>query len=160
MTCEECEALLIEAGGEGSAPELGAHLEGCGRCRAFARSTAEALSLSAVPLSEAERERLEGLADATLQAWKGRERRRGLLYRLGGLALAAGIGAVVASAALLSSRPTPSATTGPLWEVSFYEEPSELGPDELAPFALEVAWTGEPTFDLPDFPEPEEGEAP
>lgn len=99
ITCEEVELELPEP-----SVEARAHLETCATCR----ETARVLGLATLPpLSDAERLMLGGLS-ATLQR-EARPRREGPLRRLASLALAAGIGALVASAAVLRLTPPPEA---------------------------------------------------
>lgn len=101
MNCEDFELELGD--GELSAAAQ-AHLDGCARCR----ETYEVVALAALPeVSATERARLAGVAPAARAAWSARQRRDGWLGRVAGLALAAGLGAVVASAVLLS-RPAPA----------------------------------------------------
>ena len=103
MNCEDVE---LELSGDEPSVEARAHLADCASCQA----TARVLGLSALPpLSEIERMTLNGLAVSTQQAWSKQQKRGGALRQWGSLALAAGIGALIASAVLL--KPTPKAVT-------------------------------------------------
>lgn len=101
MKCEDVELEL--SGGELST-EAREHLEGCASCQA----TAKLLGLAALPpLSETERLVLGGLAASTQKTWRETRRRSGAASRLASLALAAGVGALLASAVLMKLVPQP-----------------------------------------------------
>ena len=101
MNCDDVELEL--SGGEPSV-EARAHLADCASCQASAR----VLGLAALPpLSQSERLVLSGLQAGAQQSWRaGRARGEGL-RRLASLALAAGVGALLASAVLVKTAPEP-----------------------------------------------------
>lgn len=104
MTCDEVQLELTTAQRPLSA-EVEAHLGGCEACRAFEAEAVEVLGLAALPeLSASERAKLAALPVTLHGAWRARERRRSGLRDFVRLALAAGIGALVASA-VWSARP-------------------------------------------------------
>ncbi|MHB8879368.1 MAG: hypothetical protein ACYC8T_37210 [Myxococcaceae bacterium] len=137
MTCDEFEALALS----GDGPAL-AHVEGCARCRGEVEKAKRALELTALPpLTAADRGQLAGLAASTLTAWRGTERRRGLFCRVAGLAVAAALGGLVASAVVLRYAglgPAPAA--GESWPLESDVAPED---DELDLAAYEVPWTFE-----------------
>lgn len=106
MTCEDVELEL--SGGSPSA-EARAHLETCERCQA----TAKLLGLATLPpLTDTERLVLSGLAASTQREWRARHVPRGsFAARIGGLALAAGLGALLASTIALKAMPEPKVET-------------------------------------------------
>ena len=90
MTCEELELLLPDV----EDPQAQAHLAGCARCR----QTAEVMSMAAQPaLSPTEKARLIGLASAVQGQWARLQNRRSTAQRFTGLAIAASLGAIIAS---------------------------------------------------------------
>ncbi len=100
MTCEETELELVTS----EAPSPGAleHLATCERCRAFQASSAQLLADAALPAPSAEEKaRLSTLAPRVLQGFQRTDRRRSFARRVVSLAVAACMGAAVASAALL-----------------------------------------------------------
>jgi hypothetical protein len=105
MNCDDVELEL--SGGEPSV-EARAHLGDCASCQ----TTARVLGLAALPsLSEAERLTLNGLQTSTQQAWRTQRSRGEGVRRVGSLALAAGLGALLASA--LITRTAPASKTEP-----------------------------------------------
>lgn len=101
MTCEDFE---LELGEPALSVAARAHVAGCAACR----ESYEVVTLAALPPeSAAERAALANLPAATLTAWRAKDRRRDLVGRVVGLAVAAGLGAVVATAVLLELRPAP-----------------------------------------------------
>jgi len=101
MNCEDVELEL--SGGEPSV-EARAHVSDCAACQA----TARVLGLAALPpLSEKERMLINGLAASTQQRWQAQERRGGAVRQWASLALAAGLGALLASAVLVKTAPRP-----------------------------------------------------
>ena len=101
MQCEDAEVLLSEMP-ETSSAELKEHLAGCASCR----QTAKVLGLAVLPEPTAlERAALTQLPLKTHQAWRAKEARRFSVQRLAGYALAAGLGALAASASFLSFQP-------------------------------------------------------
>lgn len=157
MTCDECEALLIDASaGRLRRPEaVEAHLKSCPSCAAFDEASREVLALAALPPLGPDDERLlASLPEATLARYAEREKRRTFVRRAAPLALAAGIGALLATAALTLGRPVPSDTSDLAWaELAEMAEP-EVAEPELGPLfewaALEVGWTTEAELDLTD----------
>jgi hypothetical protein len=135
MTCDDAVLELSDPG----APSVGlaAHLAGCEACQEAAR----VLALAALPPpTAADQAALAGLADSALGAWTLQERRRASRRRgarqLARLALAAGVGALVASGALLL-RPHPSPQLGaPGAELAANDE-SYLLEDEVF---FDVSW--------------------
>ena len=84
--------------------EARVHLESCASCREAARL----VGLAALPpLSDAERAMLHGLEASVQRAHHATSRREGFVRRVASLALAAGLGALVASAAVLKLVPAP-----------------------------------------------------
>jgi hypothetical protein len=106
--CEETQEALSEQGSAGLTEAQRTHLAGCEDCRA-ARSMLELAGLP--PVSEAELEALAASEGALLSAWKAQQpppavislasRRAPVWRQLTQLALAASLGAVVASAVFL-----------------------------------------------------------
>jgi len=104
MRCDDVELSIIEA--QPLAEDAAAHVAGCARCRAFEEDTRRLLADAALPEPSAEeRAALVSLPSSTLAAWRKQERRRGLVRQLVGYAVAAGLGALLASAVLLKTRP-------------------------------------------------------
>ena len=102
MNCEDVELEL--SGGEPS-PEVRAHLESCASCR----ETARVLGLAALPpLNETERLVLSGLAATTLERARAQRSRGEGARRMVMLALAAGVGALLASAVISRGSPVAS----------------------------------------------------
>ena len=100
MQCEDAEVLLSEMP-EAPSGELNEHLAGCRSCR----QTATVLGLASLPEPTAlERAALSQLPLRAHQAWHVKEARRFSVQRVAGYALAAGLGALVASASFLSFR--------------------------------------------------------
>lgn len=103
MNCEEVELEL--SGGEPSV-EARAHLADCASCQASAR----VLGLATLPpLTQNERLLLNGLSASAHEAWRARGRRTEGLRRFASLALAAGVGALLASAVLVKTLSVPQA---------------------------------------------------
>lgn len=94
-----CEAVVLELTGEAPSPEVSAHLTNCAACR----EAALVVGWACLPLvSTAELAALRELPQRALE----QHRRQALVFRGGGrqvlrLALAAGLGAALASAVLL-----------------------------------------------------------
>lgn len=130
MTCEDVELSLLEDGPR--SPELLGHLEGCASCRAFQADT-QAL-LVPEPVSAAERGLLSGLsARVQAQASARASRSRGL-KQLASLALAAGLGAVIAASVLARGTPAQPAAPAPPAAVQVASVTAEDFPE------YEVAW--------------------
>lgn len=152
LSCEEVELSLLEPG---AGEEVRAHLAGCERCRAFEADLAKVTSLAALPEPQgAERARLLGLAPRTLSAVRARDGRRVVARQVAGLALAAGVGALVAGLAL---RPSPRAAGGGEFA---------LGPPAEAPLEFPLAVVDDGVVADSDddveiaWPSPLEGDAP
>ena len=102
LSCEDVELSLLEPG---RSDEVRAHLAACEKCRAFEKDMGQVSELAALPeLSGAERAKLLGLAPRTLARVRQGEARWGAVRRVASLALAASIGALVATAALKRSE--------------------------------------------------------
>ena len=146
MNCEDVELEL--SGGEPSV-EARAHLADCASCQA----TAQVLGLAALPaLTEPERLMLNGLAASTHQQWRAQRRRGEGLRRVVSLAMAAGLGALLASAVLAKTAPAvhvdPQVKTVTVMEsevpVLDFEE-ANLSDDEVF---FEVGWPSPTEGDL------------
>ncbi len=144
MICEEVELEL--SGGEPST-EARAHLERCTACQ----ETARVLGLAALPpLTQTERLVLSGLAATTVERARSQRRRGEGVRRVGTLALAAGLGALLASAVV--SRPAPVSEpmvrtvmmTAPEVPVLDFDE-ANLSDDEVF---FEVGWPSPTEGDL------------
>ncbi|MBX7098864.1 MAG: hypothetical protein K1X89_14240 [Myxococcaceae bacterium] len=130
MTCDDVELSLLEDGPKSA--ELSTHLEGCARCRAFQADT-QAL-LVPEPVSAAERGLLSGLSARVQQQALARASRTRGLRQVASLALAAGLGAVIAAGVLgRTATPPPAAPAAP--EVV---QVAAVTAEELPEF--EVAW--------------------
>ena len=145
MTCDEFELQHLTEAEPTEASR--AHAAGCEKCRAFVASSSALLEAAALPGPSAEEKaKLTTLAPRVLREWSQLERRRSFARRVLGLAVAACVGAAVASAALLprlSTEPPVVVTEalGPVWTVAFPEPElsSSLDTDdELDTF--EVSW--------------------
>jgi predicted anti-sigma-YlaC factor YlaD len=99
MTCDEA---VLELKAEAPSPEVQAHLDGCGACR----DAALVLGLAALPpVSAVERAALNDLPRRVVAAARVDGRARfSSVRQLASLALAAGLGAIVASGVLLGTR--------------------------------------------------------
>jgi hypothetical protein len=145
MKCEDAELALCELPQSRSA-ELTSHLSTCASCQ----QTAQVLSLATLPEPTAlERAMGSQVPVKTHLAWRAQEARRFSVQRFAGYALAAGVGALIASGGWLSVRPaavsqlpavmqqgTQVSVTDPDWDTS--EE--GLSPDEDAAAFFEVSW--------------------
>ncbi|MDP1825056.1 MAG: hypothetical protein Q8L48_17495 [Archangium sp.] len=99
MNCEDVE---LELSGSEPSLEARAHLADCASCQA----TARLLGLATLPpLTQNERLLLNGLSASTHEAWRARRSRGEGLRRFASLALAAGLGALLASAVLVKTLP-------------------------------------------------------
>jgi predicted anti-sigma-YlaC factor YlaD len=138
MTCDEVE-LEVVCGGEPSAAAR-EHLSGCEQCRAFQASSARVLADAALPaVSAEEKASQQSLAPRVLHQWKKQDRQRSVIRRVAGLAMAACLGAAVASAALLPRLQEPQPVDLPEWSVVEPElVASSDTEDELETF--EVSW--------------------
>jgi hypothetical protein len=141
MTCDDVELALVV--GEGLSAEAKEHLAGCEKCSVFQVEAAQVVQDAALPpLSATEKASLSGLAPRVHHAWKQRDRQRGFVRRFAGLAVAACMGAAVASAALmpsLSQRALPNSTTSDdsEWALPSTELTAADTEDELD---FEVSW--------------------
>jgi len=149
MNCDDVE---LELSGNEPSVEARAHLGDCASCQA----TARVLGLSALPaLTEKERLTLNGLQASTQQAWRAQRSRGDGLRRMAGLALAAGLGALLASALLTKIAPATTSKTEPLQvqpvtmmaaEVPVLDfEEANLSDDEVF---FEVGWPSPTEGDL------------
>jgi RNA polymerase sigma-70 factor (ECF subfamily) len=148
MTCDEVELLLVT--GEALTAEAKEHLGTCEKCSEFQRDAVQVIQDAALPpLSVLEKGALQGLAPRVHHAWKQKERRGSAVRRFMGLAVAACMGAAVASSVLVSRLPKQASIThqaissdeGTEWPVTGFELPASAPDDELD---FEVAW---PTSD-------------
>ena len=89
MTCDELELRLPD-----ESDDVQAHLAGCAACR---QSTAILWAVAQPPLGPSDKAKLAGLSSAVQSQWVVLQRRRTLAQRFVGLAIAASVGAVVAS---------------------------------------------------------------
>jgi hypothetical protein len=137
-----CDDVLLELGSPTTSEAVKAHLEGCSGCR----STAELLGFATLPpVSSAEHTGLDGLASATHTSWLLQEHHRiesaGRWQQLGRLALAAGVGALLATGALSWRHPRAGAVS-----------PSAV---TFQPVSLEVPVLPEPELDEPNLSDDE-----
>lgn len=142
MTCDD---VVVALSGGALVEEAKAHLEGCAACREAAR----VLALAALPALDAEEQQaLSGLAVSTSAGWMARRKRAGAWRQVASLAVAAGVGALVASAVLLRAREEErsNAPQGPVAsgreavttvDLSFDLEGANLSSDEVF---LDVSW--------------------
>jgi predicted anti-sigma-YlaC factor YlaD len=97
-----CEDFELELGAPELSADVRAHLAQCSACR----ETYEVVALAALPeVTAAERAALVGLAPATLAEWQAQGRRRSRVSWVVSLAVAAGLGAVVATGVMWRLRP-------------------------------------------------------
>lgn len=92
MTCDDCELSLLDGP---PSPDADAHLAGCEKCRAFQKDL-EGLA-APEPVSAAERAALQVVPATVQREHQRRVHRKGLFQKVGSLAFAAGLGALVAS---------------------------------------------------------------
>jgi hypothetical protein len=133
MTCDEVEASLPERGNE---PGVQAHLAECADCR----ETAAVLGLAAqAPLRAEERARLVSLPIALASQWERLERKRTAARKFVALAVAASLGAVVASGLMWKLLKVPSAAAKADPEILMVmDDAAPLLADEDLSF--EVSW--------------------
>lgn len=148
-----CDDVALELSGGDPSNEARAHLAECSDCQA----TARVLGLVELPaLTQAERLVVGGLAASTQQAWRARRSRGEGLRRVASLALAAGLGALLASALLVdlgSPLPTPTPVASPVRTVMMVTPPEipvldfedNLSDDEVF---FEVGWPSPTEGDL------------
>ena len=147
MNCEDVE---LELSGNEPSDEARTHLGDCASCQA----TARLLGLAALPaLSEGERLSLNGLRASTQEAWRTQRSRGEGLRRVASLALAAGLGALLASALITKTAPakktepqqfTPVTMMAAEVPVLDFEE-ANLSDDEVF---FEVGWPSPTEGDL------------
>jgi hypothetical protein len=134
MTCDELQLTFPEGAADMVAQ---AHLEACGDCRA----SLEALTLAAQPMPPAaERAKLAGLAGATHAAWLAAQKRRSARKNLVSLALAASVGALIATGVMWKLAPRAPVVV-PAAEPSmvvWMEDATPLAADDASNF--EVSW--------------------
>lgn len=138
-----CDDVLLELQGPTMSEAVRAHLESCADCQLASK----ALALAALPpVSPAERAGLEGLANATQTRWllleHHRIERTGRFGQLTRLALAAGVGALLATGVHAWQKPV--AVTAPSGRAL-----------EIQPVALEVPVLPEFEFDEPNLSDDE-----
>ncbi len=136
MTCDELELLFPDGAAGVSAQQ---HLAGCDRCRA----SVEVLSMAAQPgLKASETALLVGMPSAALRGWLRLMHRRSLTQRFVGLAIAASLGAVIATGTmwkLNAAPPEQFAPARPSPEVLvLMEDSSPVGSEDDSSF--EVSW--------------------
>jgi hypothetical protein len=148
MTCDEVELLLVT--GDPLSVEAKEHLSTCEKCAVFQRDAGQVIADAALPpMSALEKSALQGLAPRVHHAWKQKERRGSVVRRFMGLAIAACMGAAVASAALVPklaqqtsiAREAITSDGLPEWQEAGLELPAASPDDELD---FEVGW---PTSD-------------
>jgi hypothetical protein len=159
MRCEEFELALLSE--EPLSAEAQAHAAACPGCAAFRDEVPGLLADAALPeLSLAERARLDGLVPSLLAAQRTQTKRRAALRQAVSLALAASLGAVVASAVVLKLRPVhaahpavPMRAAAPSSDVVTY---ADLGfelpaatDDGSDVDSLEVSWPSPTEGDVP-----------
>lgn len=126
MTCEDFELELGEAALSADAQ---AHLSQCAACR----ETVEVVALAALPEpTAAERAALMGLEGTARTAWQREARRRDRVSRVVGLALAAGVGALVATGVMWKLRPDVAPQPAPK------VEPVVAAPRDAEPVLLDA----------------------
>jgi len=145
MTCDEWQTLALT--GDAAAAE---HLESCPGCRDEYAKAQAALALAAMPaLSKEETAQLHSLAGSTWSGWRHAESRRSRWRQVAGLAVAAAVGGLIASAALLRQAPhSPAPLRAVAAEVASTGEEAlpldarlAVSDDEFDPSAYEVPWT-------------------
>ncbi|MFT3710829.1 MAG: hypothetical protein QM817_24660 [Archangium sp.] len=149
----ECEDVEVELSGGGPVSDAArAHLETCESCR----GTAKLLGLATLPpLSDAERMLLSGLAATTQRAWRDQQARPSSVRRFGSLALAAGLGALLASGLVMKLMPVPEPRIETRTELVATPVLPELAGEEIEDFNLsdddvffEVGWPSPTEGDL------------
>lgn len=100
MTCEDVELALLE---EPVPEDAQRHLATCPACQGYARDLGLLIQAATpAPLSQAEQHALSSVSGRTLAQWERRQQPRRPWF---GYAVAAGLGALVASAGFWSARP-------------------------------------------------------
>ena len=132
MTCDELELLLPEGLTE---PRVQAHLAGCARCQ----QTAAVLALAVQPAASVmEKAKLGGLPGAVQAQWGRQQARRAAARTFVGLAVAASLGAVVASGVMWKLNGAQPVQVRGEPEVLVLMEDSTPASDEELSF--EVSW--------------------
>ena len=139
MTCDELELLLPEGADD---PAVQAHLAQCASCL----QSAEVLAAAAQPpLSPSEKAKLGGLSSAVQGQWVRLQHRRGRVQQVLGLAVAAALGAVIASGVMWKLNPARPAPQPLAVEpraqpqvLVVLEDASPLAADDESSF--EVSW--------------------
>ncbi|MBL8910887.1 MAG: hypothetical protein JNM17_09320 [Archangium sp.] len=99
-----CEEVAVELSGGEPSSSAREHLSRCASCT----ETAKLLGLAALPpVSESEKLLLSSLAATTQKAWREQQSRSSSARRFGSLALAAGLGALLASGVVMKLMPAP-----------------------------------------------------
>ncbi len=152
MSCEAVQTLLLEMPAQ--LPEdAQAHLKGCADCTALVKEMSLVHELTAMPRpAPGVRGRLAGMEQAVRVALNEKERRVSTWRRGASLAVAAGLGALVAGLALSSAQPRPgpvtvSATVENVWESPFTTDEG-LGPSSDDELFDEVLWPSSDEGDL------------
>jgi anti-sigma factor RsiW len=147
--CRDLEVLVsLRASGApdaldpADAARLDAHLATCAACRAELDASAAALSLAALPPpSDAERRAVRDLPARTLEALRRRDRRRGVARRalaaVAGVAVAAGLAAVVMAPALFRKAPSVPVALAEPQQAQAWKEPD-----------LDTLWSDAQVVDL------------
>ena len=131
MNCDEVELSLPEGADD---PQLRAHLAGCAGCR----ETAAVLGLaSQAPLSAAEKARLVSLPLSVQAQWSRVQRRRDGARKFIGLAVAASLGAVVASGVMWKLNRPALVLDEPVISAALEDVGSPVAEEELS---FEVSW--------------------
>lgn len=135
MTCDELQLTFPEGAADMVAQ---AHLETCADCR----ESLEAVTLAAQPVpSAAERAKLVGLPAAVQTAWVTAQRKQSARRSVASLALAASVGALVATGVMWKLRAPEPAASVPVAEptvVVWMEDATPLAADDASNF--EVSW--------------------
>ena len=144
MKCTDFENRLNELLDDRLAPQddasVVAHANSCADCR----EALEVLALAAQPEPTAgERAKAVGLPAAVQAEWLRLQRRHGAVRTFAGLAIAASVGALVASAVLWKLTPAPSAVARPGGDrdaelIVWMEDSTPLAADDESNF--EVSW--------------------
>ena len=140
MTCEETE---LELSGDELSPTAKAHLAGCLECQ----KTARVLGLATLPeLSDTERLMVSSIpATVQRQSRIGKSARFGFVKQGLGYALAAGVGALVASGVILKMRPVPEIQPAPSKVEVVSLNDANLSDDEVF---FDVGWPSPTEGDL------------
>lgn len=144
-----CDDVVLLLGDEPRSPEVTAHLSTCAECTESAR----VLSLAVLPaLTPTERMMLPGIEVSVRKSLRQRREPTGSFRRVASLALAAGLGALVASAVIFQLKPAPvprveTVLMVPSEEVSVLEASDELNLSDDEVF-FDVGWPSPTEGDL------------